>query len=358
MEKNQIELVQFPVIRHALAEAGKGVTERLENLNIENTIATVETVKGLKDLRAELNKELADFESQRKFIKEGVLSPYNEFESVYKTEISDKYKSAIELLKDKIAIVEDKIKEDKKEAVKSYFVELCLSEDIDFVDFTKVGLEINLSTTEKAYKEKCNEFIQKIVDDLALIETQNFKAEILVEYKKTLNASKSIKDIQDRKEAERLEKERIRLNEIQRRQRVLSGLSLVFKQFTQTYEFVSDENIFIENSFLENSSKEEFANKVIQIEQLIQNKKSHEQKEREAAQPIQQVIPQAVVVNQPPIHKVEPLQAPVVEQKPIDQDDPIKEASFTVTGKLSQLRALGQYMKDNNLTYSNIKKNG
>lgn len=350
---NEIKLVQYPVIQHALIEVGKSVTTRLSELNIENTIATLDTVKGLKELRAELNKELADFESQRKLIKEGVLSPYNEFEATYKSEVSDKYKSAIDTLKDKIAIVENQVKEDKKEAVKSYFVELCLSEDIDFVSFNQLGLDINLSTSEKAYKEKCNEFISRISDDLKLIDTQDHKAEILVEYKKTLNASKSIKDIQDRKEAERQEKERLRLNEIQRRQRVLSGLSLVFKTFTQTYEYVSDENIFMENSFMENSTKEEFADKVILIEQLIQNKKAQEQKEREAEQPIQQVIPQAVVVNQPPIfHQAtpEPLKAPVIETP----SEPLKEASFTVTGTLTQLRALGQYMKENNLTYKNI----
>lgn len=360
MSNNEIKLVQSPVIAHALVEAGKGVTERLANLNIENTIATIETVKGLKELRAELNKELADFENQRKFLKDGVMNPYNEFEAIYKTEISEKYKNAIELLKDKIAIVEDKIKEEKKENVKSYFVELCLSEDIDFVSFPQVGLEINLSTTEKAYKEKCNEFIKRITDDVNLINTFEFPAEIMAEFKRNgLSAANAIKTVKDRKEAERQEKERLRLNEIQRRTRVLSGLCLVFKSFTQTYEYVSDENIYIESKFIETSTKEEFADKVILIEQLIQNKKAQEAKEREAAAqsaagkqgPIQQVIPQAVVINQPPVHKMEPLQAPVVESKPIEE---LKTAAFEVTGTLTQLRALGQYMKENNLTYRNI----
>lgn len=343
MENNEIKLVQRPVISHALVAVGKSVTSRLADLNIENTIATLETVKGLKELRAELNKELADFEGQRKFIKEGVLSPYNEFESVYKAEISDKYKSAIDTLKDKIVIVEDKIKEDKKENVKSYFVELCLSEDIDFVSFPQVGLDINLSTTKKAYKEKCNEFIMRISDDLRLIETQDHKAEILVEYKKTLNASKAIKEIQDRKEAEKAEKERIRLNEVQRREAVLRGLTMVYKDFTKTFEYVFDENIYIENGFLETSTKEEFTSKVILIEQLIANKKAHD------AGP----EPNIPVTTQPePIKQiVHQLRAPVVETKPIED---LKTASFEVTGTMTQLRALGQYMKENSITYKNI----
>src|SRR6185503_10383235 len=97
----EIKITQYPVITHKLVEAGKSVTKRIEDLELDKQIATVDTVKSLKDLRAELNKELADLETQRKAIKEGVNKPYLEFEDTYKTEISDKYKIAIDLLKDK-----------------------------------------------------------------------------------------------------------------------------------------------------------------------------------------------------------------------------------------------------------------
>ena len=118
-----IELVQNPVIKQNLKEVGKSVTERLEKLNINGQVATVDTIKVLKDLRAQLNKELAEFENQRKFVKEGVMSPYNEFEDLYKTEISEKYKDAVNALKYKIAFVEDKIKAEKRDNVKEYFNE-------------------------------------------------------------------------------------------------------------------------------------------------------------------------------------------------------------------------------------------
>ena len=77
-------------------------------------VATEDTAKSLKTLRATLNKEFADYEFQRKTIKSGVLSPYDEFEAVYKTEIAEKYNMALNTLKDKIASVEDGIKEEKK----------------------------------------------------------------------------------------------------------------------------------------------------------------------------------------------------------------------------------------------------
>ena len=130
MEENNevIKLVAKPKIAHKLNELGASVTQRIKDLNLENLVATEETVKSLKELRADLNKELESFEEQRKFVKNGILNPYNEFEALYKIEISEKYAGAINILKDKIAQVENKIKQEKRENIKRYFDELCISQ--------------------------------------------------------------------------------------------------------------------------------------------------------------------------------------------------------------------------------------
>jgi hypothetical protein len=210
MENKAIEIVQLPIIREHLAVIGAEITAKIESLNIDNIVANEDSVKMLKEMRAELNKDLEVFEQQRKAVKEGILNPYNSFESVYKVEISDKMKRAVDTLKDKISFVEDAIKAEKRDAIKQYFAELCASESIDFVTFESVGLEINLSTTEKKYREQCVAFIEKIKDELNLIDTQDFKAEILVEYKRTLNAARAIADVRNRKEAEAKEAERLK----------------------------------------------------------------------------------------------------------------------------------------------------
>lgn len=326
-----IELVQNPVIKQNLKEVGKSVTERLEKLNINGQVATVDTVKALKDLRAQLNKELSEFENQRKFVKEGVMSPYNEFEYLYKTEISDKYKNAGNALKDKIAFVEDKIKAEKRDSVKSYFNELCQSESIDFVTFESVGLDINLSTTEKKYKEQCNEFISRIKDDLCLIDTQEFKAEIIVEYKLTLNASRAIKTVQDRKESERIENERIRLQLINNRKNALKELGLIVDEMTNS--FVYNDSIFISITDVETLSKEDFTTKYLSIESDIKLDRASMEVPKENN----------------PVEEKQVLQSPVIEEKV-----ELVTASFSVTGTMAQLHALGAYMKQNNITYRNI----
>ena len=336
MKTNEIKLVQLPIITHQLLIVGKSVTERLDKLDIEKQVATIDTVKSLKDLRAELNKELADFESQRKTIKTAILKPYDELESIYKTEISEKYTSAINMLKDKIAEVETKIKTEKTNNIKVYFSELCASENIDFIKFENLGIEINLSTSEKAYKDKCNEIISKTVDDLKLIKTTDFEAEILVEYKKTLNVSQSITLVKTRKESEAAETERLKQAEKVRRINVVKGLSMVWMDMTNSFEY--DNELYITKEQIETLSKTDFQNKIISLEENIKAKK--------LALTVNKAIKAEVIETPKPS---EPIKAPTEEVK-----EEIVKASFEVTGTMNQLRALGQYMKSNNINYKNI----
>lgn len=343
MQNNsEIKLVQSPIIVHALQAVGAEVTERLNALNVDGQIATVDTVKALKDLRAQLNKELENFESQRKFIKEGVLNPYNEFEAIYKAEISEKYKAAIDKLKDKIANVETKIKAEKEQNVRAYFAELCAAEQIDFIAFESLGLEINLSTSEKAYKEKCNEAVVKTKDDLALIETHEHRNEVLVEYKKTLNVSKAITEVVARKKAEADEKERQRVMEFNSRKRMVTALGMEYVDFTNAYEYSQD--IYISCTEMENMTAEQFRKRYMELDEAIKT-----------AQAAAHTIPEvgegtiAAAYGHAPAAAPAPIQAPKVEA-PVE----MVSASFTVTGTMAQLRALGQYMKDNKITYKNI----
>jgi hypothetical protein len=339
----EVKLIQAPVIQHALAVAGQRVTERLAALNIEKQVATIDTVKALKELRAELNKELKTFEDQRKAIKTGVMNPYNEFENLYKTEISERYTAAIEILKDKIAEVENKVKADKAQSLRAYWSELCFSVNVDFFPFEKTGIEVNLSTSEKAYKEKLNEIITRVQDDLKLIETNECKAEVLAEYKVSLNASKAITEVTARKERERVEAERIKVQEWNRRIAAIKAIGMVFLDMTNAYEY--DDQIYIKSSDVENMTNDEFSRELILCDEAIKIKKQQAEaikKQREAAEKGEQIEQPA-----PPV--TAPVSAPVVEKK-----EEIVSASFMVHGTMRQLRELGRYMKTNGINYTNI----
>ena len=340
----EITLVQSPIIKHKLQEAGKEVSKRIEDLNIENQVATVDTLKPLKTLRTELNKELTDFEEQRKFIKKAVNTPYNDFEDVYKTEISEKYKYAITILKDKIALVENKIKSNKKEHVESYFKELCVAEKIDFISFEKVGIDINLSTTEKKYKETVFDYVEKIIDDLKLIKSTDFEAETLTEYKGSLNVSSAITTVKKRKEDEATELARLKALAIHERKNYLKEIGMLFVEITNSFEF--NEDIHISVSEIETLSQEDYRAKVSKCEAEINDFK-YQELQRQPSKNLEVQVLEKPIKNQV---IAAPVSAPKIEKK----QEPLKTASFEVKATMTQLRALGVYMKGNNITYKNI----
>ncbi len=201
-----IIIKQLPQIESHLKELSTEIDKKVENA--KGLVCTDENVKAIKQVRADLNKEFKEVEQQRKRVKEEVLAPYLQFEDIYKQYISDKYNSADNDLKEKIDSVEKELKFKKEKEIKEYFDEYKVVNAIDFVTFEQAKINVTLTTSMKSLKEQVKSFIDKIVDDLKLIETQEHKAEILVEYKQSLNISNAITAVTNRFKAIEEEKKR------------------------------------------------------------------------------------------------------------------------------------------------------
>lgn len=205
-EKGLIVVKQLPIIEEQLKKASDEI-----DIKVQNAVALVcneETVKVVKDIRANLNKELKEFEEKRKQVKSEVLKPYEEFEKSYKKYISDKYKSADIELKNKIDSVESELKSKKEQEIKDYFEEYRQANKIDFITYEQASINVTLSASMKSLKEQVKAFIDRTVSDLQLIETQQHKTEILVEYKQSLNVSQAITIVTNRFKAIEEEKKR------------------------------------------------------------------------------------------------------------------------------------------------------
>lgn len=208
MMSNEIIVVkQLPIIVEQLAQVKETVLQRVTTAT--SLVCTDETVKEVKKARAELSAEFKAWEEKRKEVKTAVMTPYEQFEAVYKDCVSDAYKKADADLKAKIDEVEQELKNKKAAAVKEYFAEYLTSKNIGFVTFDQANINVTLSASLKSLKEQAKAFIDRICDDLALIDTQEHKAEILVEYKKTLNASAAITSVTARFKAVEDEKKRM-----------------------------------------------------------------------------------------------------------------------------------------------------
>lgn len=191
-----IVVEQFPIIKEQLklikAAAEQDVAAALA------MDCTEENKQDIKKLRTSLSKQFTALEEKRKGVKNAILGPYNEFEQIYKECVTNIFKPADEKLKAKIAAVEDAQKKEKEDKAHKYFDEYVESKGIEFLTFEDVGLTINLSISDKKCKDTIKAFVDRVAGDLALIDTQQHKEEILVEYKQNLNVSKAITSVTTR----------------------------------------------------------------------------------------------------------------------------------------------------------------
>ena len=193
---NLMKITQKAIIEEQLKTISDEIQKRVDYA--EKLVCTIDTIKDIKKQRTILRNQFNDLETQRKQVKAEFQAPYLRFEKVYKELISDKYKNADVQLKRKIDNVESELKLQKENNIREYFNEYCESEGIDFVKFEQIGLNINLSTTEKSLREHVKSFIDKVKRDIELIQHEDNFAEIMIEYTKHLNVSRAIIEVKER----------------------------------------------------------------------------------------------------------------------------------------------------------------
>ena len=227
------------------------------------------------------------------------------------------------------------IKTEKRNALQSYFNELKNFNNIDWLTFDRWDVEIGLSITEKKYKEMILDFVGKIIEDLDLIGTEEHAAEILVEYKKTLNASQSITMVRQRKEQEKIEQQRIITQRTKSRIDQLSKIYFVYSDVANAYYLIHDDKVSISTKDIETIENEEWNTRFITFETEAGK---HTKKE---------TTPE---VLQPPT--VQPTTTtPKVSEQPKEK---IHQAKFCVQGTMSQLMKLKEFLVSNNYNYQNI----
>lgn len=214
MNEQLITLKQAPIIIYERIKAvGQQIEAKISELNLDNQLVTEDTLKSAKKTRTVLRKELDDFETQRKYIKEQVNAPYEAFEKAYKEHIKVHYDKADSTLKSKIDEVQNRLISDKSARIKDYFTELCQQQGIDFLIFERLSLNITLSASDKSLKEQVAGFVSEVSKSLQLIESlsdpDEFKAEILTDYKQTLDVTRAIQNAQYRRQQREAELVRI-----------------------------------------------------------------------------------------------------------------------------------------------------
>lgn len=213
MDNTLMKVTQLPVIEEHLRSRKEQTEQRVAEAM--SLVCTDETLTSVKNIRAEMNREFADAETQRKAIKAAIMEKYDSFESVYRECIADPYKRADADLKDKIDATESEIKSRCEEMLLGYFRELCAVNEIDFLSFGQTGVKVDMASARAKTPKKLMEQIKLKVDgvaqDMKTIGTMGENApEIMVEYKNNLDLSLAISVVNERHRRAEEEREAVK----------------------------------------------------------------------------------------------------------------------------------------------------
>lgn len=172
------------------------IAENLDSVrqNLETLLADISTLpqnddslKYIKQVRANLSKDFEQMETQRKSVKRQVMEPYDQAEQKYKQYISDPYKEADDRLKKWVDNYQDNLKQKCFDTLKAYFDELCQSQNIDFLSFAHCGVVVDMAMARQKEPRKAMDqiytYVMGVRFDLDTILKMEDAEEIMAEYR-------------------------------------------------------------------------------------------------------------------------------------------------------------------------------
>lgn len=204
-----VTIQSLPQIAESLKELKGKIEERTAIAS--QVVVTEENLKEIKKLRAELNKEFAAAETDRKALLKQISEPIDSFKKTYDEFVSQPYKKADRDLKSKIDTVTAALIDEKSEKLKVYFEEYASEFKVDFVKFENLPIKVTQSESMSSLKNKVNEYVNKTVEDVEAIKhlPEDDQPEVMAEYKKRLNLSVVLAEYHERKR--RAEEEKAQL---------------------------------------------------------------------------------------------------------------------------------------------------
>lgn len=233
----QITVTQLPIIEERLRDVKEAVEATVAEA--KTMVATADTVQAVKARRAELNRQFDEIEKQRKTIKKQISAPYEQFEVVYRECIAGPFREADAALKDTVDSFEDSLKKKALDRLKAYYEELCALENIDWIPFDEAlergGVKISLADCKTKEPRKAMDAIAKFTSTIALgldqVRQMEDSAEIMVEFKRCLDAGQAAATVHERKrrirEAAEQEEQRKASDFEARRQEALKKLEAI-----------------------------------------------------------------------------------------------------------------------------------
>lgn len=209
-EASLMVVTQLPVIAENLKQLGD---ELQREIDLALSLPCTDKSKPeVKRVRAKLNKQKAEFEAKRISVKKAIMEPYDRVNDLCKTYVLDRLIDADTKLGKRIAEIEDAEKQKTRAEVESFYLDALAAHGLDFPSFDKSGIKVGISDSVASLKRQASELAQKTADEVAMISGLPYADEIMVEYRNTLNASRSVTTINERHKA--IEAQRARMETV------------------------------------------------------------------------------------------------------------------------------------------------
>lgn len=313
-----------------------------------DVVYTEDTMKAAKDDRATLNKFKKVIEDRRKEVKKKCMEPYEQFEKEVK-EITALIDKPIGMIDSQIKEYEEKQKAEKKSQIQAAYDESIgeFGNDLPFervFDTRYLNATFSLSKAMSEVIEK----IEKFKTDIATIDSLDSKHKLNVRdvYVRTLDLSQAmaedrrLRELEERLEADRRAKEEAerkrqeaeaaKREEAERKRAEAERIAAAKKQQSQTPAPTTEENSEVEQS----QPVSEMGRAIAGIE-------------HQAFTQAVQAAPEAKQETPAPVPEKQ--SEPEVEVKRY-------KATFWCKGTLEQIKALGDYMRANNIEFGKVAK--
>lgn len=244
---------QLDKVNELIVEKTKNIDETLKELSKLSDEEQEEKKQEIKKYRTYLNSMKSELENKRKEIKKAIQKPYDEFENIYKDKALNVLDEGINKLSSVIGDIEQKQLQKKYDELTLFFNEYATFYHIEnLVSFADLPIKINLSTSLESLKKQIKEFCEKISNDMIAISSEEFRDEILFEYKDNgFDYTKAKLTVINKHEMlEKIKKEQEELkSKVSEEQMVIENVSTLCSAPIEIQEELEEDEEIIEASF-------------------------------------------------------------------------------------------------------------
>lgn len=251
-----VKVTQLPVIEDQLRAIKTWVEDTVAN--VDAMVCNEDTLLEVKSFRTDLNHLFAELEIRRKDVLKEVEAPINQFKDTYKECVSDYFKRADTILKEKITAVESEMKGACETRLRAYFDELAQANGLDWLKYEQAGIVVSMADARaktqppQKLRKQLENFVLRVLNDVDTILDLKNGSEILAAYKEALNVTDAIQTVETRRrQIERAEEEKslrnaVKAQEEEARQKVeafapptVSKMEAVAEKMSPTEDLLS-----------------------------------------------------------------------------------------------------------------------